>query len=113
MNFIAIAAMEQELNRPLNEEELGALTKASKRAWEIYGKISEWVFDKDACKTLRHHAHQQITKHETVVNTEESEAYLAGWGSGYNDDPPDCPFEENSREAIDWWKGYTDGDHES
>ena len=32
---------------------------------------------------------------------------------GYNDCLPNCPYDENSTDGIEWWKGYTDGSNNS
>lgn len=39
--------------------------------------------------------------------------YDKGWGSGYHDEFPECPYDENSEESIEWWKGYSEGSRES
>lgn len=35
-----------------------------------------------------------------------------GWQAGYDDEPPDCPYEEGTEEAKEWWEGYWEGSND-
>ena len=38
--------------------------------------------------------------------------YDLGWGAGYSDVEPSCPFEEGSPEHLEWWEGYKQGERD-
>lgn len=43
----------------------------------------------------------------------EISAYDLGYASGYNDECPDCPYQEESPYYDEWWRGYQDGSDNS
>lgn len=38
-----------------------------------------------------------------------NEAYDLGWGDGYSDNCPNCPYEEGSDKYDEYYKGYEQG----
>lgn len=46
-------------------------------------------------------------------NEDEETPYDLGWISGYEDEVPNCPFEEDTKKFNDWWEGYKNGSNNS
>ena len=40
---------------------------------------------------------------------EETTAYDLGYTAGYSDWSPDCPYDEDTQEFVEWWEGYNEG----
>lgn len=40
---------------------------------------------------------------------QDTNPYDLGWGQGYDDQLPDCPFTEGTEEYDEFWRGYDQG----